>query len=285
MLTVIRVFYLIALVFYSISAYSHIRAFSGKPLHPQRPTTHPTTTGWGSVVWISYGALFQFLGLVMYTVYLRQAPFVGMFQGFTFASFMLALLFLIVSRPGRSEAAGGLIVVPLVCIFALIGLFTPLSRVHDPQLQAGLFFILHASTGLLSCGAFAISFAGAVCYLLLHHEIKSKRLGRFFERLPSLDELDHLTYLSVYIGFVALTVAIASGMAWTRLRAGTLLQLDIKETITFINWLIFAFYLHSRISGGWRGKRAAWLVIAGFAVAFFNFLIVTAVLSRTHSFL
>jgi ABC-type transport system involved in cytochrome c biogenesis permease subunit len=207
-----------------------------------------------------------------------------MFQGFSFAGFVLAVLFLFISRSVESDLGVGVIVIPLICVFSLIGIFTPLVRVSDPLLSPSPWFIVHASIALFSYGAFGIGFATSILYLQLHGEIKSKRLGNFFSRLPSLGELDHLTYLSVSIGFVGLTVAIATGMVWTQIRLGKLLQLDAKELITFVNWLIFAFYLHSRVSHGWRGRRAAWMAIAGFLVLLFNFLIVTVAFSRTHSY-
>ena len=275
MLIVIRIFYFIALILYTVSALKYIRAFNPKN---SRLVPHRTAAA-------NYGALFNLLGLVTYTIYLRQAPFLGMFQGFIFAACVLTLLFLIISRQVESEVSLGLIIMPLVSLFALVGIFTPLQRISDPLLAPSPWFILHVSVALFSYGAFAVAFACSVLYLLLHREIKSKSLGTYFERLPSLDDLDHLTYLSVTIGFLALTVSIATGMAWTHDRLGKLLQLDIKEIITFINWLIFALYLHSRLYGGWRGRRAAWIAILGFGVVLFNFLVVTVLLSRTHSYL
>lgn len=275
MLIVIRVFYAIALVLYTATAIGYLRAFNQKMTQPRKRR----------MVSANYAVLFQLLGLATYTMYLQQAPFLGMFQGFTFAAFVLAFLFLFISRNLENDVAVGVIVFPLVCIFSLIGIFTPLELVNDPLLAPSPWFILHASIALFSYGAFAIAFATSVLYLQLHGEIKSKRLGTFFARLPSLGELDHLTYLTISIGFVALSVAIATGMAWTQIRLGKLLQLDTKEIFTFVNWVIFALYLHSRLYRGWRGRRAAWMAIAGFLVLLFNFLIVTVLLSKTHSYL
>ena len=83
---------------------------------------------------------------------------------------------------------------------------------------------------------------------------------------------------------MALTISIVTGMVWTMLRLGTLLQLDIKEIITFGSWLVYAFYLHSRYYGRWKGRRSAWLAVLGFGVVLFNFLVVT-VLSNTHGYM
>jgi ABC-type transport system involved in cytochrome c biogenesis permease subunit len=163
-------------------------------------------------------------------------------------------------------------------------MFADLVEVTDPLLTSNPWFVLHASIALYSYAAFSVAFVGAALYLVLHREIKSKRLGTIFQRLPSLDQLDHVTYMSVTVGFVALTVSIITGMVWTLLRLGSLLQFDIKEIITIANWIVYAFYLHSRYYGRWRGRRAAWLAVCGFLVLLFNFLIVT-VLSSTHAYI
>ena len=275
MIIAIRVFYIIALLLFVLGTIIYFRAFSRRVPGPRRPRT----------MTVSYGMLFQLIGLVMYTIYLHQAPFLGLFQGFVFASFVLALLFLLITRVLEDERSVGIIVLPLICLFQLVGVFTPLQNVEDPSLSPNPWFILHASVALFSYGAFAISFATAVLFLLLHRQIKGKHLGLIFERLPSLGELDYFTYRSITIGFIALTLSIAFGVIWTQIHLGKLLQGDSKEIITFINWGVYALYLHSRFYRGWQGKRAAMLAILGFMVLMFNFVFVTVLMSRTHAYL
>jgi len=188
-------------------------------------------------------------------------------------------------RTVEDDRSAGMIIIPISALFQLLGVFTPLSPVSDPSLAPNPWFILHAGLGLFAYAAFSIAFATSVLYILLHREIKSRRPGRFFEKLPSLGELDHLTWRGVAIGFSALTASIALGMLWSYMRNGYLLQLDPKEIITLVNWVLYAFYLHSRFSRGWRGRRAAWLCIAGFSLLLFNFILVTLVLSSTHAYL
>jgi cytochrome c-type biogenesis protein CcsB len=275
MLIAIRVFYLIALALFAVGTVAYFRAFS------RRVADYKKTR----VQIVCYGALFQLIGLAMYTIYLHQAPFLGLFQGLVFASFLLALLFLMITRMLEDERSVGIIVLPLILIFQLLGVFTPLHAVDDPSLSLNPWFILHAAVALFSYGAFAVSFATAVLFLLLHRQIKDKRLGRLFERLPSLGELDYLTYRSITVGFIALTLAIVFGVIWTQINLGRLLQGDSKEIITLINWLVYALYLHSRYNKGWQGKNSAILAILGFAILIFNFVFVTVLLSRTHAFL
>lgn len=277
MLTVIRVFYIAAFAFYATAAGAYLRDFlsrgSGSDVR-------------GARLWmIRFGVLLHFVGLAACVFYLRQAPFMGILQGFGFGSWVLAAMFLRISRSFEDATSVGMVIMPLAALFALPGMFAPLAKVTDPLLSSSPWFILHASVALFGYGAFTVAFAGAVLYLILHREIKSKRLGNVFQRLPPLDQLEHMTYMSVTVGFVAFTISIITGMVWTMLRLGMLLQFDIKEIVTFANWLIFAFYLHSRHNGRWRGRRAAWLVILGFVVIVINFLLVTVLLSSTHAYI
>ena len=93
MFIAIRVFYTIALMLFALGTVIYLRAFSQRVPGSRKPRT----------MTVSYGILFQLIGLVMYTIYLGQAPFLGLFQGFVFASFVLALLFLLITRVLEDE--------------------------------------------------------------------------------------------------------------------------------------------------------------------------------------
>jgi hypothetical protein len=47
---------------------------------------------------------------------------------------------------------------------------------------------------------------------------------------------------------------------------------DPKENWSLVSWLVYAGYLHLRHVRGWRGDRASWLAIVGFAVVMFTYL-------------
>ncbi len=275
MLIALRIFYALACGLYIAAAVQYIRSFSPRGAAPRRRR----------LVLLHLAMLVQLVGIVTYTIFLRQAPFSGIFQGLTFASFVLAAQFVLMFRSVEDDRSAGMIIIPLAALFQLLGVFTPLVPLGDPSLAPNPWFILHAALGLFACAAFSVAFATAILYILLHREIKSKRLGRFFERLPSLGELDHLTWRGVAVGFSTLTASICLGMIWSYFRTGRLLQMDPKEIFTLANWVLYAFYLHSRFSRGWRGKRAAWLAVAGFGLLIFNLLVVTLVLSRTHAYM
>ena len=79
---------------------------------------------------------------------------------------------------------------------------------------------------------------------------------------------------------------IAAGAYWANRTLGILLELCRirKETWAAITWLVYALYLHMRITRGWRGRRAAYFAIVGFAVVMFTFFGVTYLLPGLHAY-
>ena len=86
------------------------------------------------------------------------------------------------------------------------------------------------------------------------------------------EELDTLSYRSILVGFVLLTLGLISGAVWANEAWGTWWSWDPKETWAFISWLFYAAYLHMRISRGWQGRRPAILASTGFLVVLVCYL-------------
>jgi cytochrome c-type biogenesis protein CcsB len=102
--------------------------------------------------------------------------------------------------------------------------------------------------------------------------------------LPSSDALDRITYKTISLAFPLLTLMIASGAYWANQTWGSYWSWDPKETWAAITWLVYAGYLHMRITRGWRGRRAAYFAILGFIVVMFTFFGVTYLLPGLHSY-
>ena len=103
--------------------------------------------------------------------------------------------------------------------------------------------------------------------------------------LPAAELLDRITYRTICLAFPLLTLTIATGAYWANQAWGSYWSWDPKETWAAITWLVYALYLHMRITNGWRGRRAAYFAIAGFAVVIFTFFGVTYLLRGMHAFL
>ena len=98
------------------------------------------------------------------------------------------------------------------------------------------------------------------------------------------EELDTLSYRSILIGFVLLTLGLISGAVWANEAWGTWWSWDPKETWAFISWMFYAAYLHMRISKGWQGRRPALLATTGFIVVLVCYLGVNFLGIGLHSY-
>jgi len=142
----------------------------------------------------------------------------------------------------------------------------------------GLFSTSLAASPFILAGLVGGLFA-SVLYLMLYW-----RRPALEKMLPSADTLDRLTYKTIGIAFPLLTLMIAAGAYWANRTWGSYWSWDPKETWALITWLVYAGYLHMRITRGWRGRRAAFFAILGFAVVLFTFFGVTYLLPGLHAY-
>ena len=104
------------------------------------------------------------------------------------------------------------------------------------------------------------------------------------EFLPHRATLDNLIYKTVAISFPLLTLMIITGAYWANRTWGSYWSWDPKEDWALITWLTYAGYIHMRLTHGWRGRRAAYMAIIGFAIVMFTFFGVTYLLPGLHAY-
>jgi len=157
-----------------------------------------------------------------------------------------------------------------------------LLRTRDgqyPSLDAeGLYPTSLAASPFILAALVGGIFANLLYLLLLWRREDLERL------LPSSENLDRITYKTICIAFPLLTLMIAAGAFWANRAWGSYWNWDPKETWAAITWLVYAGYLHMRITRGWRGRRAAYFAILGFAVVMFTFFGVTYLLPGLHAY-
>jgi cytochrome c-type biogenesis protein CcsB len=102
--------------------------------------------------------------------------------------------------------------------------------------------------------------------------------------LPSAATLDRLAYRTLAFAFPVWTFAVIAGAIWAQEAWGRYWGWDPKETWAFITWVVFAGYLHARATAGWKGRRAAWIALAGFASLLVNFYVVNTFVVSLHTY-
>ncbi|MBF2007840.1 c-type cytochrome biogenesis protein CcsB [Chlorogloeopsis fritschii PCC 9212] len=104
------------------------------------------------------------------------------------------------------------------------------------------------------------------------------------QRLSLAETLDNISYRVIGLGFPLLTIGIIAGAVWANEAWGSYWSWDPKETWALITWLVFAAYLHARITRGWQGRRPAILAASGFVVVWVCYLGVNLLGKGLHSY-
>ncbi|MGQ9898123.1 MAG: cytochrome C assembly family protein [Acidobacteriota bacterium] len=159
---------------------------------------------------------------------------------------------------------------PMVFLFALAAWLLPAPSDTAVILkfygQTASLLTLHAVLFVFAYAAFAILFIAAILYIAQERQLKQKQFGPLWLRLPSLDTCDEVGGKALVIGFVFLTLGILTGIVGSRRLNGVYWQGDPLEFLSLATWLIYFCVVHYRLTAGWRGRRAAWLGIVGFAM-------------------
>jgi len=138
--------------------------------------------------------------------------------------------------------------------------YTTMSLVLD-----NLWMFVHIFFAWLAYGAYSVAAALGTVYLLRargrHEGSDHEGLPPLFARLPDLPVLDDLIFRVIILGFLAHVVMIATGSIWARDLWGTYWNWDPVETWALLSGLIYALWIHLRLTFGWRGRRMAWLSV------------------------
>lgn len=178
----------------------------------------------------------------------------------------------------------GSFVVPFSVFLMIISSTIPISSITVRPIFSAFWLPLHVATALLGDGIFAIAFIAGVMYLIQEHQIKTKRLGAFYTRLPSLNSLDSINHQAINYGFLLLTIGMITGSILAQGSHGSYWLCDPKEVWSLITWLCYAALLHQRMAVGWRGRRSALMSIGCFFILIFTFIGVNFFMEGYHSF-
>jgi cytochrome c-type biogenesis protein CcsB len=218
-----------------------------------------------------------------YKMGIGRIPVTNLYESLVFFAWSVNLFYLVVEWKYKSRTFGAF-VMPIAFGTMLFALTNESSI--QPLVPALQSYWLHAHviTCFVGYAAFAVSAGVAVMFLMKAKREERKVTGGVIGLFPSTKLLDDLVYKAIVWGFPFLTAGIITGAAWANYAWGTYWSWDPKETWSLIVWLVYAAFLHARVTRGWHGRRAAILSIVGFLATIFCYLGVNLVLSGLHSY-
>jgi cytochrome c-type biogenesis protein CcsB len=230
-------------------------------------------------------------------------PLSNLYESLMFLSWALTFFHLIIEKTST---------VPLFWLGSItspIALFTdafanfslPSDMQHSsalvPALQSN-WLMMHVTVMILSYAALIFGSLLSIGFLILTSSVTSEQYENALTmesntlknsnfsptKLRWSQNLDNLSYRMLGIGFPLLTIGILSGAVWANEAWGSYWSWDPKETWALLTWLVFAIYLHSRITKNWQGKKPAMIASFGFFVVWVCYLGVNLLGEGLHSY-
>jgi cytochrome c-type biogenesis protein CcsB len=204
-----------------------------------------------------------------------RAPFKSLFESLVFFAFCLALVYVFFEWIYRTRVFGlPAMLMSLGCLAYALGRWDAEIVKLPPALQSA-WFVPHVMVYFVGYAAVALAAALAAIQLLQSRvpalqRLTTLRAGTIMTGKPL--DLEAMTYELIRFGFVLLTIGLLVGSVWAKSAWGDFWVWDPKENWSLVTWLVYGAYLHLRRVRGWRGDRAAWLAVIGFAVVMFTYL-------------
>jgi cytochrome c-type biogenesis protein CcsB len=162
-----------------------------------------------------------------------------------------------------------------------------------PALQSN-WLMMHVSIMILSYAALLFGSLFSLIFLLLPTSLKFQTEAVSGSSILTSDTglklstfgetIDNYSYRILGLGFPLLTMGILSGAVWANEAWGSYWSWDPKETWALITWLVFAIYLHTRLTRGWTGTKPAIIASCGFVTVWVCYLGVNILGSGLHSY-
>ncbi|HVV11080.1 c-type cytochrome biogenesis protein CcsB [Amycolatopsis sp.] len=230
------------------------------------------------------GALLHFAALLLRGLATHRVPWGNMYEYIMAVTFIAVVTWLFVIRKFTVRHLSGFMLLPIVILMFIGGtlLYTVAAPVV-PALQS-YWLVIHVSAAATSSGIFLVPGVASIFYLFRTAYERNGKFARFASRLPAADVLDRVAYRTTILAFPLFTFGVLCGAIWAESAWGRFWGWDPKETTAFVAWVVYAAYLHSRATAGWRGTRAAVINTLGFAVTVFNLFFVNLVTTGLHSY-
>jgi cytochrome c-type biogenesis protein CcsB len=255
---------LTVLAAYVVAAIHSILAFVNK-----RRTLERITLGS-----LAFGFVLHTVSLVTDWTKEGHYPLFGLRETLSFLAWTLVATYGLVIYRYRTQALGTF-TLPLVAVLTFVASVTrdtseDASNTVTDVASAWLFPV-HTTLLIFAYAAFFVVFISSVMYLLQERELKLKTFSAIFHRLPSLTTINNIATSAVGVGWTLLTLGILTGMVWSSSRDNRLWHNDPKEIFAALTWLLYLALVLYRATAGWRGRRAAWMGVAGFALVLCTF--------------
>jgi ABC-type transport system involved in cytochrome c biogenesis permease subunit len=227
--------------------------------------------------------LFHATYLITRTIYFGHPPITNVFEIFTVLAFAVSFSYFVLELVTDIRGTGPFIII-ISILFQVVSSLEIEHIITVKEVLKSNLLGVHVFSALVGYSGITISAVYGFLYLMLYKEIKLNQFGLIFDRLPSLEILEKLSFSSAIIGFVLLTIAIIIGIIWLPQAFPDFSYADPKLIGTSIVWILYGIGILSKLLGKWRGKKVVILSIVGFIIAILSTMLTNFLSLSFHSF-
>lgn len=234
-------------------------------------------------LFLFFTILIHFFYLLLRTIEFNHTPITTVFEIFTLLAFAVAVSYYIIELVTEIRNTGTFILF-LSLIFQIVSTLNIKDLIEVKEILRSPYLGIHVFTALTGYAGITFSTIYGLLYLILYRQIKGQKFGLIFNRLPNLEILEYLSFVSALVGFVMLSVAIVIGFIWLPQAFTEPKYFDPKLIATIIVWLFYAFGISGRWIFRWSGKKIVYLSMTGFLITLFSMTLLNLVFTGFHKF-
>jgi ABC-type uncharacterized transport system permease subunit len=223
------------------------------------------------------------LALAVRVIEFRHPPVTSVFEILSVLACSIAIIYLVIEFYSRQKETGYFIL-NIGFFFQLASSIFIRSTAEVPEILRSPLFGVHVSSALLGYAAITIAGAYSLMYLMLYHEMKATQFGVIYKKLPTLETLERMTFTTVILAFVLLSIAILFGFIWLNRVFPEPNYFDPKLIGTILMWAMYGFLVVAKTLYGWKGRKVMILSITGFLISLFSMTFVNIFFSKFHKF-
>jgi cytochrome c-type biogenesis protein CcsB len=260
----------------------------GGPALPVRPTGGElsararkaagiaSTTTW-------LGGFLLVLSVALRGLAVHRWPLGNMFEFAVMGSMFTVLAYSIWSTRRDLRWLGLFITGPVLLVLgmAVAVWYTEASELM-PSLRS-YWLVIHVTVATLATAVFTIGAALTVVYLLKDAFERSGRAS-VLDRFPETPAIERTAYSLHIVAFPLWTFTLIAGAIWARQAWASYWNWDPKEVWTFVIFVVYSAYLHSRATSGISRQTASYIALAGYACIIVNFAVVNVFFVGQHSY-
>jgi cytochrome c-type biogenesis protein CcsB len=254
-------------------------------------------TRWPTGFWLRTAFGLTVLGLLTHLTAVvtrgaaeHRVPWGNMYEFIAAIALMAVAVLIAAAIRFRAYYLGLFVLLPVVLALALdvTVIYTPAGSLV-PALNS-YWLEIHVTAMIVASGLYIVGAVVTALYLIADRNEQRAQAGLpsrtagLMMHLPATTVLDRLSYRSILFAFPVWTFGVMCGAIWADHAWGRYWGWDPKETWSFITWVVYAGFLHARATAGWRGRKAAYIHLVGFACLMFNLVGINLWVTGLHSY-